>query len=225
MKKIAQMIIVVLIFLLSILMFAIAADLVEDELDMGQYPANFIVNERLNVTFVVGEFADSEDVLSLVDVTTSLNEYLKEQRYTQDDGSDFFQLDVKDDPKDELTELYMDVLNKNKTSAANTVLDTSLDKDNIPDMDFVLVGGPCVNWLSAHFLGYPEKCTDGFEPGKGYLRLFNNGRGLVLMVAGYSADDTRRAAHILANYKDYSANMIGDTVKISSAWIDQTKIE
>ena len=69
-----------------------------------------------------------------------------------------------------------------------------------------------------------EWFNTGFSPGKAYLNLFRNGKGTVLMIAGYSADDTQKAAKILAKYEDYEANMAGERLRISSAWIDEVKI-
>lgn len=78
--------------------------------------------------------------------------------------------------------------------------------------NLIVVGGPCANTVAADLLGNPADCTEGFEPGKATIHLFDqadtnlvaNGGGYVaLLVAGYSAADTRRATGVLANFRAY----------------------
>ncbi|MFC1704744.1 hypothetical protein ACFLZ6_00265 [Nanoarchaeota archaeon] len=69
----------------------------------------------------------------------------------------------------------------------------------------ILVGGPCANSAAADALGNPADCAAGFEEGKGLLQVVEFANGNVAMiVAGYSADDTRNVATVVANYKDYA---------------------
>lgn len=221
MQNLKIMAIVIFLFVSSVL----AADLLV-ELDLANYPAPFISNDRLDTIFIVGEFANSDDVLALAEIAASLQVELQEQIFenTGKNNTNIFEIDIKGNPQDELTKLYMDVLNKNRTKAAKTMLDTSLDLEDIKDQNIILVGGPCVNWVSAHFRDNPENCAKGFAQGRAYLQLFRNGKGTVLMIAGFSADDTRRAARILANHNDFSVNMAGEKLRISSAWIEEIKI-
>jgi hypothetical protein len=222
MNKSIQMMVILLVLSLSL---AFAADIVA-RMDLDNYPGIFISNQRLDVLFIVGEFAMSEDVISLADIAASLQENLKDEisRSKTQNGSNLFEIDIKGNPKEELTALYMDVFNKKKNSVASTMLDTSLDKMDILDRNLIIVGGPCVNWVSAYFMDHPESCTEGFSPGRGNILLFRNGKGIALVVAGYSAEDTRRAANILANYKDYSSNLFGTSLRVSSAWITDVSI-
>ena len=222
----SQMVLMMAACVMLLILPTITGSDVVEELDLAYYPTPFISNERLDTIFVVGEFADSGDVLALVEVATKLQDEVQEIIFesTGEEDANVFEIDIKGNPQDELTELYMDVLNKKRTEAAKTILDTSLHIEDIADQNVILVGGPCVNWLSAHFMGNPKNCVEGFTPGKAQLQLFRNGRGTVLMVAGYSVDDTRMAANIIANYKDFSANLVGEKVSVSSAWINQIKI-
>ena len=74
----------------------------------------------------------------------------------------------------------------------------------------ILVGGPCANAAAATVMGNPVDCTTGFTPGEGMIQLWEHSNGNVAMlVAGYGAVDTRNAAAVVANYKDYKANMKG----------------
>ena len=79
----------------------------------------------------------------------------------------------------------------------------------------ILVGGPCANAASADVLGNPADCTAGFEPGVGRVELYDVGTGNVAMlVAGYSAGDTRNAAAVVANYGDYKSQLKGAKVEV-----------
>lgn len=79
----------------------------------------------------------------------------------------------------------------------------------------ILVGGPCANAAAATVMGNPADCTAGFEPGVGLIQVWEHANGNVAMlVAGYSAVDTRNAAAVVANYKDYKANLKGTKVTV-----------
>jgi len=70
--------------------------------------------------------------------------------------------------------------------------------------NLVVVGGPCANSVASQLKGNPANCAEGFEEGKAILELVENGEYVAILVAGYSADDTRRATSVLANYDDYA---------------------
>ena len=64
-------------------------------------------------------------------------------------------------------------------------------------------------------MGNPTDCTAGFEPGVGRIELFEHANGNVAMlVAGYSALDTRNAAQVIANYGDYKGQLKGMKVTV-----------
>jgi hypothetical protein len=86
---------------------------------------------------------------------------------------------------------------------------------NIEAVSSILVGGPCANSAAADVMGNPADCTEGFEPGVGIIKMYEVGTGNVAMlVAGYSADDTRNAAAVVANYKDYATTFKGAAVEV-----------
>ncbi len=79
---------------------------------------------------------------------------------------------------------------------------TKLDSEvaDAKAQNLVVVGGPCVNTVSAELLGNPSDCTEGFTPGKARVKLFEHANGNVAMlVAGYSGADTRLAGKVIAN--------------------------
>ena len=90
---------------------------------------------------------------------------------------------------------------------------TSLEAQNT-----ILVGGPCVNTLSAELLGVSSTfpgCAAGFSEGQATLRLVEHANGNVaLLVAGFSSTDTRRAARVLQNSESYDG-LSGEEVTVS----------
>jgi len=74
--------------------------------------------------------------------------------------------------------------------------------------NLIVVGGPCVNTVAASLMGNPANCAEGFEEGKAMIKLFNHDNGKVaLLVAGYSATDTRAACIWLHDYADHSSTL------------------
>jgi len=96
---------------------------------------------------------------------------------------------------------------------ASAVLDSE-----VPDwtaQNVIVVGGPCVNTVAAELMGSPADCAADFEEGKAKIKLFED-ENVALLVAGYSADDTRRACTVLKNYKDYAADLVGSEVEMTA---------
>jgi len=92
---------------------------------------------------------------------------------------------------------------------------------DVKAQDSILVGGPCANSATAEALGNPADCAAGFEEGKGLIQLVEFANGNVAMVvAGYSADDTRNVCTVLANYKDYALS--GTKVEVSKVGTQYT---
>jgi hypothetical protein len=94
-------------------------------------------------------------------------------------------------------------------------IESRLDKDieNIYAQNLVVVGGPCINSVAAKLMGYPENCLEGFEMGKGKIKLFNydNG-GIALFLAGMTAFDTRMATGAVTYYQDN--NLTGTDMEV-----------
>jgi len=87
---------------------------------------------------------------------------------------------------------------------------------NINAVNSILVGGPCANAAAAEVMGNPAVCTEGFTPGVGQIHVFDVGSGNVAMlVAGFSAADTRNAAAVVANYQDYVDTLKGEAVEVT----------
>ena len=79
--------------------------------------------------------------------------------------------------------------------------------EDLTSQNTIVVGGPCINSLAAELMGYPENCLEGFEYGKGMIKLyeFENGN-VALLAAGTTALDTRRVTTVLSNYDEFALN-------------------
>ncbi len=87
---------------------------------------------------------------------------------------------------------------------------------DVKAQNLILVGGPCANAAAAEAKGNPDDCAAGYEAGKGLIELIDTGAGnFALVVAGYSAADTRTATAVLANYGDYSLK--GSNMEVATA--------
>ncbi|MBN4049152.1 hypothetical protein JYT91_00895 [archaeon AH-315-M20] len=85
---------------------------------------------------------------------------------------------------------------------------------DINAVNSILVGGPCANAAAATVMGTGADCTEGFTPGVGKIQIWKVGTGNVAMlVAGFSAADTRNAAAVVANYQDY--NLKGTAIEVT----------
>jgi len=103
------------------------------------------------------------------------------------------------------------------------VLDTEVT--NPADHNLILVGGPAVNRLSAQFLGltYPTYgAASGLSPGEAIISLKANGAKMALIVAGWEAADTRRAAAVLKNFEAYKTQLTGNEVKVTGTTSNPT---
>jgi hypothetical protein len=103
------------------------------------------------------------------------------------------------------------VLQRIQVGAAKLASEVS----DVKGQNSILVGGPCANAASSTVMGNPTDCAKGFEPGAGMLQMFEHANGNVAMlVAGYSAVDTRNAAQVVANYQDYAGQLKGAKVEV-----------
>lgn len=97
----------------------------------------------------------------------------------------------------------------------------------VPDVtkvNAIVVGGPCVNSAAAKLMGNPTPCTKDFENGKAMIKLYENGDKVALLVAGYSAMDTRRATTVLSEYSKYKADLKGKEVEVTGVGLSSIKV-
>jgi len=105
------------------------------------------------------------------------------------------------------------VINEIGPSATKLATEVS----DVKGVNSILVGGPCANAAAATIMGVPmtwPECGAGFEPGVGMIKLYENGDKVAMLVAGYSAEDTRNAATVVSSYKDYKSQLKGMSVEV-----------
>ena len=92
--------------------------------------------------------------------------------------------------------------------------------------NLIVVGGPCANTVAAELMGNPENCAEGFTEGEAMIKLFEHSNGKVaLLVAGFSALDTRRATRVLASHAEYSAELVGEEVVVKGTTLNDVRVE
>ena len=76
---------------------------------------------------------------------------------------------------------------------------------DIRSKNTIVIGGPCANTAAAILMDNPQPCGKDFSQGKALIKLVEHTNGNVaLLVAGYDAIDTRRAARVVAEYEKWN---------------------
>lgn len=79
----------------------------------------------------------------------------------------------------------------------------------------IIVGGPCANTAAAAIMGNPSPCGKDFTEGKAMVKLYENTGKVAMLVAGYNADDTRRASRVASQWSKYASSMKGAEVTVT----------
>ncbi|MDD5331749.1 MAG: hypothetical protein PHE43_02925 [Candidatus Nanoarchaeia archaeon] len=69
--------------------------------------------------------------------------------------------------------------------------------------NLIVVGGPAINSVAEKFVGTADNFRELYSAGEALIKIAANGDKVAIVVAGYEAMDTRRAAKVLQNFKDY----------------------
>lgn len=99
-------------------------------------------------------------------------------------------------------------------SVGKAVLDSEIA--NYANENVIAIGGPCVNTIAAAMLGVPSSmpgCYEQFpvKEGEGIIKMVENGDNVAMLVAGYTATDTRNAAKIIAQFGNHTTELTGKT--------------
>ena len=90
--------------------------------------------------------------------------------------------------------------------------------------NLILVGGPAVNTLTAQFLAMTaDDFRTAYKAGEAVLKVVENGGNVALVVAGYNADDTRRATKVLQNYGSFT--LTGTEAKVTGSGLETANIK
>ncbi len=69
---------------------------------------------------------------------------------------------------------------------------------DITKKDAIVIGSPCENKAAAQLEGSPEPCYKDLGGSAGYIKLFENGGNVQLLITGLTAEDRHAAAKFLA---------------------------
>jgi len=112
-----------------------------------------------------------------------------------------------------------------KLNIGAAVLDTEVS--DVTNNNMIVVGGPCINKVAATIMGkadYACGAESGIPENKGLIKLFEQTTGKVAMlVAGWEAMDTRRAARVVAKYADFA--LTGTEVVVTGTSLTDIKVE
>ncbi|MBI5066339.1 hypothetical protein HZA97_08955 [Candidatus Woesearchaeota archaeon] len=71
---------------------------------------------------------------------------------------------------------------------------------NITDHNAIVIGGPCANIWADYLMELPRPCQESIPENSAFVQLFEHKNGNVaLLVAGFSSEDTKRAAKAVEN--------------------------
>ena len=70
------------------------------------------------------------------------------------------------------------------------------------------------------------KYREGFEAGKAMVKLYQNDGNVAMLVAGYNAEDTRRATRVVANYDSsaFADSFTGDEIVITGTSLTDIQV-
>ncbi|HLF54481.1 MAG TPA: hypothetical protein VI612_02065 [Candidatus Nanoarchaeia archaeon] len=69
---------------------------------------------------------------------------------------------------------------------------------DITKKDAIVIGSPCENKAAAQLEGNPEPCYKDLGGSAGYIKLFEKGGNVQLLITGFTAEDRHAAAKFLA---------------------------
>lgn len=163
--------------------------------DLSDFPKSFIENEKFNAVGTIGAKSASSDVITITDLFTTLAKNHNIRPYKSlgcPEGTVCINL-----PR------------------AN--YDLILDEDLIDlSQNIISVGGPCANNITAQIMDLPttwHECAFGFQEGIGRIKLYNKWNKTQIIIAGYTAEDTKKATKVLENYNNF--NLSGYEERIS----------
>ena len=155
--------------------------------DLSDFPDFFRQNSKFDGILVVGDSINEKDVRSLANILL------------------IFIPETSNEP----TPLMIKRKETGSAKIASEVI-------NISSQNIITVGGPCANNITAKIMDLPTtwpECAKEFENDTGKVILYNKWNMTQLVVAGYSAEDTSKAAKVLANFNKF--NLSGYELNVS----------
>ena len=188
--------------LLSIIFISLA-----HAVDLSNYPEPFVTNSIFDASLVVGDNAKPNDIIGVTDIAMSLQYDMQKKKTIVRQGCGEYEVNELVRVGVGATKLASKLKGKEKTE------------------NLIIVGGACANSVAAFLYGYPEDCTQGYEYGKAKIKLFDHKNGkYALLVAGLTEEDTRAAAQVVANYKEYKDAFVGDELLVTDTSLSKPKV-
>lgn len=89
----------------------------------------------------------------------------------------------------------------------NTQARLDTEVETIDGKNVILLGNACENKYTDQLMKPKRDCRDGLDPGMGIIRLYQTGpSSYALVLAGYSGEETRKAAQIMGKYQQYGVS-------------------
>ncbi len=147
--------------------------------DLSEFPEPFITDGCLSVVFIAGNNTKDMETLHL------LVNVLQEAR------------------------LFNEISNECKENIGVVTSDSDIRDGLLKEKNAILVGGPCANQITAQIMGttssWPD-CASEFDVEEGSIKVYNKYNNTQLIIAGYTAEDTRKATEVLVDYRLYNLN-------------------
>jgi len=95
--------------------------------------------------------------------------------------------------------------------------------DDISKKNTIILGGPCANRWAAQLMGNPQPCHRDFPRQTAYLSMYQHATGkIAILIAGYEAQDTRRASRVLAQPQNF--DLSGSKIEVIGTSLQDIRI-
>ena len=162
--------------------------------DLSDFPKPFVFEGRYNSFIVVGDRYSAKDYFAATDVYNTLGKFENMTKPCQS---------------------WIEC--ESRIGSSPMKLATEIDsRELFKEKNTISIGGPCANKITAQIMDLPTtwpECAKGFDNGTGRIIVYNKWNMTQLVVAGYNAEDTKKAAEVLTNYEKY--NLTDYSVKVS----------
>ncbi|MCP3685651.1 MAG: hypothetical protein GY861_23625 [bacterium] len=171
---------------------------IEQRFDLSDFPNPFVKDGAINTIVVVGINAPVDDVVSAVDILTSL----RYSTTTSGTGSGGRSGGGSSSSSSDSIQAI---------DVGTVKFDTEITNLN---QNIITIGSPCDNKITDRING--ANCQHNLKPGQGIIKLQRYKSYYHLIVGGHSKKDTRNAAKVLSNYDENSDILRGTKVIIET---------
>lgn len=161
--------------------------------DLSDFPQPFIKNKEFNVVGVIGAKSQDLDVLAILKVFDILTENYNISWRSRGCPEGYVCTNLPIPPYEIKSDEDISNISKN----------------------IISIGGPCANKITAQIMSIPTswpECAEGFKNGTGRIILYNKWNKTQLVIAGFSAEDTKKAANVISKYNEF--NLSGYEIEI-----------